>query len=49
MGLKYTLKKKDNEQDERTVGTEEFIHRVVSMKKRETETIKEIPNTEVKE
>jgi len=49
MGVKYTLKKKDNEQDERTVGTEEFINRVVSMKKRETEKIKEIPNTEIRE
>lgn len=48
MGLKYTLKKKDNENDERTVGTEEFINRVVSMKKRETEKLKEIPNTEIK-
>lgn len=49
MGLKYTLKKKDNKQDERTVAAEEFINRVVSMKKRETEKIKEIPNTEVRE
>lgn len=42
------MKKKENENDERTVGTEEFINRVVSMKKRETEKLKEIPNTEIK-
>lgn len=48
MGLKYTLKKKDEEKDEHTVGVEEFIHRVVSMKERGIEKIKEMPKTEIK-
>lgn len=48
MAIKYTIKKKDEETDERTVGAEEFIHRVISMKEREIEKIKEIPNTEIK-
>lgn len=48
MAIKFTIKKKDEETDERTVGAEEFIHRVISMKERETEKVKEIPNTEIK-
>lgn len=48
MGIKYTIKKKDDAQDERTVQADEFINRVVSMKAREIEKVKEIPNTEIK-
>lgn len=48
MALKYTIKKKDDGKDERTISAEEFIHRVISMKEREIEKIREIPNTEIK-
>lgn len=48
MGIRFTLKKKEDKKDERTVAAEEFINRVVSMKERETEKLKEIPNTEIK-
>ena len=48
MALKYTIKKKDDGKDERTVQVDEFINRVVSMKEREIEKLKEIPKTEIK-
>lgn len=48
MAIKYSIKKKDYKKDERTVQADEFIHRVVSMKVREIEKVKEIPNTEIK-
>lgn len=48
MAIKYSIKKKDYKKDERTVQADEFIHRVVSMKAREIEKLKEIPNTEIK-
>lgn len=47
MSLKYTLKKVDYENDERTVPTEEFINRLLSSR-RDVEQLKEIPNTEIK-
>ncbi|MCH5310518.1 MAG: hypothetical protein J1E57_00930 [Prevotella sp.] len=46
MALKYTLKKKDNENDERTVNASEFIDRLLSLKQRQTEKVKEVPKTE---
>lgn len=48
MAVRFTIKKKDQEADERTVQAEEFIHRVMSMEQREIEKVKEIPNTEIK-
>lgn len=48
MAIKYSIKKKDYKKDDRTVQADEFIHRVVSMKAREIEKVKEIPNTEIK-
>ena len=48
MALKYTIKRKDDAKDERTVQADEFINRVVSMKEREIEKLKEIPKTEIK-
>lgn len=48
MALKYTIKKKDDAEDGRTVAAEEFIDRIVSMKEREIEKLKEIPKTEIK-
>ncbi len=48
MAIKYSIKKKDYKKDERTVQADEFINRVVSMKAREIEKVKEIPNTEIK-
>ncbi len=48
MAIRYTLKKKEQEEDERTVAADEFAERVLSMKVRETKKLKEIPNTEKK-
>ena len=47
MGLIYT-KKKDDEQREKTVQAEEFIHRLISMKQKTLETFNELPKTELK-
>lgn len=47
MGLIYTTKKKD-EQREKTVQAEEFINRMISMKKRTIEQLKELPRTEIR-
>lgn len=46
MALRFTLKKKDDEKDERTVQSEEFINLMLSSK-RDVEKIKQIPNTEL--
>lgn len=46
MALRFTLKKKDDEKDERTVQSEEFINLMLSFK-RDIEKIKQIPNTEL--
>lgn len=46
MALKFTLKKKDYDKDERTMNAEEFMQRIVSMK-RDVEKLKDIPNTEL--
>lgn len=46
MALRFTLKKKDDEKDERTVQSEEFINLMLSFK-RDVEKIKQIPNTEL--
>lgn len=48
MALKYTLKKKDNENDERTVNAEEFINLALSLK-RDIDKVKEVPKTESKQ
>ena len=48
MALKYTLKKKDNENDERTVNAEEFINLALSMN-RNIDRVKEVPKTESKQ
>ena len=47
MGLIYT-KKKDDEQREKTVQAEEFIHRMITKKKKTIETFNELPKTEIK-
>ena len=47
MGLVYT-KKRDNEQREKTVQAEEFIHRMISMKQKKIETFNDPPRTEIK-
>lgn len=46
MALKYTLKKIDYENDERTVPTEEFINRLLSSR-RDVDKLKQLPNTEI--
>lgn len=46
MALRYTLKKKDNENDEHTVPAEEFVNLMLSFK-RNIDPIKEIPKTEI--
>lgn len=46
MALKFTLKKKDYDKDERTVSTEEFINRMLSSN-RDVEQMKELPKTEI--
>lgn len=46
MAIKFTLTKKDYDQDEHTVPTEEFINRILSFK-RDVEKLKQIPNTEL--
>ena len=47
MGLVYT-KKRDNEQREKTVQAEEFIHRMISMKQKKIESFNDPPRTEIK-
>lgn len=46
MALRFTLKKKDHEEDERTVPAEEFVNLMLSFKKT-PDRIKEIPKTEM--
>lgn len=47
MALRFTLKKKDYADDERTVQAEEFVQRMVSTN-RDVERRKHIPQTETK-
>ena len=47
MALKYTLKKKDYDNVERTVNAEEFIKLMLSSK-RDVDRVKEVPKTEIK-
>lgn len=46
MALKFTLKKKDYDNDERTVPAEEFVNLILSSK-RDLDKVKELPNTEI--
>lgn len=46
MALKFTLKKKDYDNDERTVPAEEFVNLMLSSN-RDQDRIKDIPKTEI--
>lgn len=46
MALKFTLKKKDYDKDERTMNAEEFMQRILASS-RDKEQLKEIPKTEI--
>lgn len=46
MSLKYTLKKKDYDKDERTLNAEEFMQRLLASS-RGKEQLQEIPKTEI--
>ena len=46
MAIRYTKKKQEDEQRERTVPADDFMKRLVSMKK-DPERLKELPRTEI--